>query len=125
MGTLYPALMRLEQRGLIRSHDRHAPPSPLLRPHPRRPPATRRGHTRLGSNGGHRAGAPARRGLTWNRRSCRRRAPGCGGSWRRSSGGAATRISRLSFARTSSLRPTTRGAAPPPPTARPRSTRAA
>ena len=43
MGTLYPGLMRLEQRGLVRARvgrHRHQPQGALLRHHRRRTPAS-------------------------------------------------------------------------------------
>ncbi len=56
MGTLYPGLMRLEQRGLVKGtlgYDRREPQGPLLRPHRRRPARAGQGARGLGSHGRH------------------------------------------------------------------------
>src|SRR5262245_34004522 len=55
MGTLYPALSRLEQRGLLRGtcgHDRIQPQSALLRAHRGGPPSTGEREAGVGSDGG-------------------------------------------------------------------------
>ncbi len=66
MGTLYPALMRLEQRGLLKGSwgtTDDQPQGAVLRAHRRRPPRARQGEAGLGSHGRHHARAAARRGV--------------------------------------------------------------
>src|SRR5947208_9655296 len=64
MGTLYPALMRLEQRGLVRGNwgtygDRSQ--SPVLRGHAGGPASARERETCVGPYGGHHPRATPRR----------------------------------------------------------------
>ena len=66
MGTLYPALMRLEQRGLIRGtlgHHRYQPQGALLRADGSRPAAAGQRKTVLGADGRHHSDAAARQGV--------------------------------------------------------------
>ena len=67
MGTLYPALMRLEQRGLLArhlGHHRHQPQGAVLRAHRRRTAPAGEGKAGVGPDGRHHPHAAARRDVT-------------------------------------------------------------